>query len=71
MKSQSPLAQRVAQIKNAIIESNLTLREMQGRYGIPTTTLNKVTLPGWNPRLDTLLRLEKAFFGKKDVKKNV
>lgn len=71
MKNQSPLAQRVAQIKNAIAKSDLTLREKHRLCGVPTTTLNNVTRPDWNPTLDTLLRLEKAFCGKKEARKNV
>lgn len=70
MANISPLSARVAEIKSAIADCDMTLREKQDLCGVPITTLRMSGRSDWNPTLETLLRLEAAFCGKKKRKGN-
>lgn len=67
--SESKIASRVTQIKNAVLKKRLGFRELSALTGIPTSTLSPIHKDDWNPKLQTLLALEKALFQKPAGKK--
>ncbi len=62
--SDSKIARRVAQIKNAINRTGLSFREVSRKTGVPLATLAPIGRDDWNPTLSTLLKLEDAMFNK-------
>lgn len=60
--SKSKIAERVEQMQRAIAKRQLTIQELSVMSGVPATTLAPVKNPHWNPKLSTLLQVEKALF---------
>lgn len=62
--SDSKIAQRVAQIRNAIKKRKLGFQNVSDMSGLSLSTIAPIFNENWNPRLTTLLALEGALFGK-------
>lgn len=68
--STSKIAQRVAQIKNAIKGLELGFQEISDMSGLSLSTIAPIFKDDWNPKLSTLLALEAGIFGKVKKGKN-
>lgn len=62
--SKSKIAQRVAQMKDAIKKRELGFQDISDMSGLSLSTLAPIFKDDWNPRLSTVIALEGAIFGK-------
>ena len=67
--SESKIALRVAQIRNAVKSREMTFQAISDISGLSLSTIAPMFKENWDPRLSTLVALESAILGKSKKRK--